>query len=96
LKGLDGRLSLKGKGLQRKKPRKTGKTRKKVQNNFRGTPDFLQKRTDFGRWNLQAADYQMLPHFSQQDFHTDTGFQRKKWQTAAEGGPGRNPCSPIR
>jgi hypothetical protein len=29
-------------GLRRKKSQKTGKTQKKVQNNFRGTPDFLQ------------------------------------------------------
>jgi hypothetical protein len=42
LKGLDRRLSLKGNGLPRKKALKSGKTRKKVQNNFRGTPVFLQ------------------------------------------------------
>jgi hypothetical protein len=35
-------LLLKINSLQRDKSRKTGKTRKKVQNNFRGTPIFLQ------------------------------------------------------
>jgi hypothetical protein len=35
-------LWLKGNRLQRKKSGKTGKTRKKVQNNLLDTPDFLQ------------------------------------------------------
>jgi hypothetical protein len=43
LEGSDRRLSLKGNGLHRKKSQKTGKMQKKVQNNFRGTPVFLQK-----------------------------------------------------
>jgi hypothetical protein len=47
LKGLDRRLSLKGNRLQREKSQKTGKTRKKVQNNFRETPVFLQNGLDF-------------------------------------------------
>jgi hypothetical protein len=41
--GLDRRLSLRGNGLRRRKSQKRGKTQKKVQNNFRGTPAFLQK-----------------------------------------------------
>jgi hypothetical protein len=47
LEGLDRRLWLKGNGLQRDKSQKTGKTQKKVQNNFRGTPVFLQNGPDF-------------------------------------------------
>ncbi len=43
LERSDRRLWLKGNGLQRKKSPKTEKTRKKVQNNFRGTMVFLQK-----------------------------------------------------
>jgi hypothetical protein len=38
---------LKGNGLQRKKSPKTEKTQKKVQNNFGGTPVFLQNGPDF-------------------------------------------------
>jgi hypothetical protein len=38
---------LKGNGLQREKTRKNVKTRKKVQNIFRGTPDFLRNGPDF-------------------------------------------------
>jgi len=40
-------LSLKHNGLQLEKPRKSRKTRKKVQNNFRGTPVFLQNDPTF-------------------------------------------------
>jgi hypothetical protein len=36
-------------GLRRKKSQKRGKTQKKVQNNFRGTPDFLQNGPFFGQ-----------------------------------------------
>jgi hypothetical protein len=47
LEGLDRRLSLIRNCLRRKKSQKTGKTRKKVQNNFGGTPFFLQNDLDF-------------------------------------------------
>jgi hypothetical protein len=46
LEGLDRRLSLKRNRLQREKSQKTGKTRKKVQNNFHRTPVFLQNSPD--------------------------------------------------
>jgi hypothetical protein len=42
LEGLERRLLLRSNGLQRKKSQKTEKTQKNVQNNFRGTPVFLQ------------------------------------------------------
>jgi hypothetical protein len=48
LEGLDRRWSLQGNGLQREKSQKTGETQKKVQNNFRGTPVFLQNGPVFG------------------------------------------------
>jgi hypothetical protein len=46
--------------LQLGKSQKTGKTRKKVQNNFPNTPDFLQKGAEFEGRNLQVADFQPL------------------------------------
>jgi hypothetical protein len=68
LKGPDRRLWLKGNGLQRKKTQKAGKTGKKVQNSFRGTPVFLQNSPNFPpktgllkKHSLQAADGQRLP-----------------------------------
>jgi hypothetical protein len=42
LEGCERRIRLKGNGLQLKKIGETRKTQKKVQNNFRGTPIFLQ------------------------------------------------------
>jgi hypothetical protein len=42
LAGRDGRIWLRGKGLQREKSQKTGKTQKKVQNSFGGRAVFLQ------------------------------------------------------
>jgi hypothetical protein len=65
---LDRRLSLEGNGLQRGKSQKTWKTRKKVQNSFRGTPVFLQngpvfspKTGLFKASHLQVADLQLFP-----------------------------------
>jgi hypothetical protein len=58
---------LKGNGLRGKKSGKTGKTRKNTQNILRETPVFLPKRADFGRRNLQVADFQMLPASGIQD-----------------------------
>jgi hypothetical protein len=62
-------------GLRRKKSQKRGKTQKKVQNNFRGTPDFLQngpifrpKTEPWKRHGLQVADFQSLPN---KDFTAD-------------------------
>jgi hypothetical protein len=66
--GLGGRKLPRNNGLQRKKSQKTGKTQKKVQNNFRGTPIFLQKGPFFRpktglykRHGLQVADFQHFP-----------------------------------
>jgi hypothetical protein len=87
LEGPDGRLSLKGNGLQHKKTQNTEKTRKKVQNNFPDTPDYLQKRTDFGRWKLQAADYQALPAGASHDLMALRGFVP---QGRIGAGPSRN------
>jgi hypothetical protein len=42
LEGLERRLSLEGNGLQLRESHKMEKTQKKVQNNFGGTPVFLQ------------------------------------------------------
>jgi hypothetical protein len=47
LEGSGRWLRLQGNGLRRRKSRKSEKTRKKVQNNFRGTPVLLPKRARF-------------------------------------------------
>jgi hypothetical protein len=52
LEGLDRRLWLKGNWLQLQKSVKTGKRRKKVQNNLVDTAVFLQKRAIFQSLNL--------------------------------------------
>jgi hypothetical protein len=58
---------LEGNGLGRKKSQKNGKTRKKVQNNFRETPVFLQNAPEFRpktgldkMHSLQVAEFQRL------------------------------------
>ena len=56
LEGPERRLWLNGNGLQRKTSQKTGKTRKKVQNNFRGTPVFLQNGLDFRTKNSRFSE----------------------------------------
>jgi hypothetical protein len=73
LEGLDRRLSLRRNGLQREKSQKTGKTQKKVLNNFPDTPVFLQNGLDFPpktalarRRRLQVADFQHLPAYENQ------------------------------
>jgi hypothetical protein len=55
MEGLDRRLTLRRNWLQRKKSRKMEKTRKKVQNNFGGTPVFLQNGPVFR--SRTGADY---------------------------------------
>jgi hypothetical protein len=73
--GSDRRRPLRGNGLQREKSPKTGKTQKKVQNNFRGTPVFLQNGPDFRprtglekAHHLQGADFQHLPRIELRGF----------------------------
>jgi hypothetical protein len=77
--GLVRRWPLRGNGLQRGKSPKTGKTQKKVENNFRGTPVFLQKGPVFrpktgllGTHGLYVADFQRFPIKPEQEATEET------------------------